>query len=57
LKKAGNAMCFDCHEDKDIKAVKAHLGALDKSCVVCHDPHVGADKNLLKPAARSAASP
>jgi predicted CXXCH cytochrome family protein len=50
-------MCFDCHDDKDIKAVKAHLGAGEKSCITCHDPHVGQDKNLLKPAARSAAKP
>ena len=41
-------LCGDCHEDKDLKAVKAHAGAEGRSCVACHDPHVGKDKFLLK---------
>jgi predicted CXXCH cytochrome family protein len=45
-------LCGDCHDDKDLKAVKGHAGAEGKSCVVCHDPHVGTDKNLLKPSAK-----
>jgi len=42
-------LCGDCHDDKDVKAVKAHAGTEGKSCVACHDPHVGKDKFLLKP--------
>jgi predicted CXXCH cytochrome family protein len=42
-------LCGDCHDDKDLKAVKAHAGTEGKSCVACHDPHVGKDKFLLKP--------
>lgn len=41
-------LCLDCHEEKDLKAVKGHADAEGKSCVICHDPHVGRDKNLLK---------
>jgi predicted CXXCH cytochrome family protein len=44
-------LCGDCHDDKDLKAVKAHAGMEGKSCVVCHDPHVGKDKYFLKPGA------
>jgi predicted CXXCH cytochrome family protein len=46
-------LCGDCHDDKDLKAVKGHAGAEGKACTVCHDPHVGADKNLLKPSAQT----
>jgi predicted CXXCH cytochrome family protein len=45
-------LCGDCHDDKDLKADKGHAGFEGKSCVVCHDPHIGTDKNLLKPAAK-----
>ena len=41
-------LCGDCHDDKDLKAVKAHAGQEGKSCVACHDPHIGKDKFLLK---------
>ncbi|HUC85920.1 MAG TPA: cytochrome c3 family protein, partial [Candidatus Acidoferrales bacterium] len=41
-------LCGDCHDDKDLKSVKAHAGNEGKSCVLCHDPHVGKDKFLLK---------
>ena len=44
-------LCSDCHDDKELKAVKAHAGTESKSCVACHDPHVGGNANLLKPAA------
>jgi len=30
--------------------VKGHANTDKKSCVECHDPHAGADKNLLKAA-------
>jgi predicted CXXCH cytochrome family protein len=46
-------VCGDCHDDKDLKAVKGHAGAEGKSCVVCHDPHVGVNKFLLKASALS----
>lgn len=48
-------LCFDCHEEKNIKAVKGHANTESKSCVDCHDPHVGTDKNLLKPGKNPAA--
>jgi len=41
-------LCGDCHDDKDLKVVKGHAGAENKSCVECHNPHVGKDKYLLK---------
>ena len=34
--------------EKDMIAVKAHAGDPQGSCVACHDPHAGKDKNLLK---------
>jgi predicted CXXCH cytochrome family protein len=42
-------LCGDCHDDKDLKAVKAHAGTEGQSCVKCHDPHVGNNQFLLKP--------
>jgi len=53
LIKARGKLCFECHEEKDMAAVKAHAGQLQKSCIDCHDPHLGADKFFLKPAAKS----
>jgi predicted CXXCH cytochrome family protein len=55
LLKAPGKLCFDCHEEKDMAAVKAHAGTAGKSCVECHDPHSGKDKYLLKGAAAKAA--
>jgi predicted CXXCH cytochrome family protein len=45
-------VCTDCHDPKDLKADKGHVGAEGKSCILCHDPHVGTDPNLLKPSAK-----
>jgi predicted CXXCH cytochrome family protein len=56
LKKNVNLLCADCHDQKDIAAVKAHASIGTQSCTVCHDPHVGTDKNLLKPAAHNSES-
>jgi predicted CXXCH cytochrome family protein len=56
LTKPPRQLCFDCHEEKDIAAVKAHASAGERSCVECHDPHLGKDKNLLKPSARTVAT-
>ena len=44
-------LCADCHDDKDLKADRGHIGIEGKSCTDCHDPHVGANANLLKPSA------
>ena len=55
LAKSVLQLCGDCHEQKDIAAVKGHAGIGDKSCVECHNPHVGDNKNLLKPAAKGGA--
>jgi predicted CXXCH cytochrome family protein len=39
---------MECHEEKDMAAVKGHAGIGNKSCVTCHDPHQGKDKYFLK---------
>jgi predicted CXXCH cytochrome family protein len=54
LVKDRRQLCFDCHEEKDMAAVKAHAAAPQMTCVDCHDPHAGKDRNFLKP--RSVAS-
>jgi predicted CXXCH cytochrome family protein len=56
LKKSVVALCYDCHDQKDIAAVKGHADLGAQSCVKCHDPHVGQDKNLLKPSAKNPAA-
>ena len=56
LKATAQEMCMECHEEADMARVKAHAGnALQKSCVSCHEVHVGENKFLLKPAALPAA--
>jgi predicted CXXCH cytochrome family protein len=55
LKKAGRKLCMDCHEEKEIAAVKVHQEAPTRACGECHDPHSGKDKSLLKAAARLSA--
>jgi predicted CXXCH cytochrome family protein len=54
LSKPLATLCMDCHEQKDIDAVKGHQGMGTTSCMKCHDPHVGTDKNLIKPGAPKA---
>jgi predicted CXXCH cytochrome family protein len=49
LVKDRRQLCFDCHEEKDMAKVKAHSASPQKTCVDCHDPHAGKDRNLLKP--------
>ncbi|HZV35845.1 MAG TPA: cytochrome c3 family protein, partial [Verrucomicrobiae bacterium] len=48
-------VCFECHEEKDLVAVKSHAGQTEKACIECHDPHLGKDKYLLKPVAQAKA--
>jgi predicted CXXCH cytochrome family protein len=55
LLKERTRLCFECHEDKDLAKVKAHENSAGRSCIDCHDPHLGQDKNLLKPAAKKTA--
>jgi predicted CXXCH cytochrome family protein len=47
-KKILPALCLDCHEQKDLAAVKGHAGAEGQNCITCHDPHTGTDKFLLR---------
>ena len=56
LKGPVNALCLDCHEEKDLAKVKAHLDAPKKNCIECHDPHLGADKFLLKPPVKTSST-
>lgn len=45
LRKPGNALCFDCHDDYQ-KAMKGHPSP-DDPCVTCHSPHNAKKKKLL----------
>jgi len=54
LLKSPATLCLDCHEQKDLQAVKGHADAAGKSCLQCHDPHVGTDKYLLKAGGKNA---
>ena len=56
LLKAPAVICMECHEEKDLKEVKGHAGASGKSCIECHDPHFGQDKNLLKAKSKPASA-
>ena len=49
-------LCGDCHDDKDLQAVKGHAGAAGKTCTLCHDPHVGSNQSLLKASALNPAA-
>src|SRR5262249_11061196 len=51
------ALCFECHEESDVKAVKGHADNGNKSCVDCHDPHAGSNRNLLKAAGQAGPAP
>lgn len=51
LKNVGK-LCLDCHEESDLKKVKEHTANPAAACMKCHEPHVGADKFLLKKGAR-----
>jgi predicted CXXCH cytochrome family protein len=45
IAKAGNALCFDCH-DEFKKTVKGHPAAAS-ACTSCHSPHNSRKKKLL----------
>ena len=45
LRKASNALCFDCHDEFQ-KPMKGHP-APDDPCVSCHSPHNAKKKKLL----------
>ena len=41
------------YDPSQVVVIKGHAGFEGKSCVLCHDPHTGTDKNLLRPAAKT----
>lgn len=43
---SGGKLCFDCHEEHDVKV--PHSPAQDGDCTSCHDPHASQTKGLLK---------
>jgi predicted CXXCH cytochrome family protein len=55
LKKPPGPLCLDCHEQKDLDAVKGHQGMGSTPCLKCHDAHIGQEKYLLKGEALNAA--
>jgi len=50
LIKSRAQLCLECHEVKDLAQSKGHAQIAKMACLQCHDPHVGQDKFLLKPA-------
>lgn len=45
---ARKQLCFECHEEKDLAKSQGHARMADKSCLDCHQHHVGENKYLLK---------
>ena len=45
LKKQGTVICFPCHEKGKYLETPVHQQA--KSCLDCHNPHMGKNRNLL----------
>lgn len=41
-------LCIDCHEEPEDLSESAHSGDDAGQCLLCHDPHFGAEK-LLRP--------
>ena len=56
LVKNKEKLCSDCHEAAEINAVKSHAAGVGRSCLACHEAHVGQDKYLLTAAGRAAAA-
>ena len=48
-------LCGECHEPKDMAAIKDHKDMGTTACLVCHDHHVGSNKGLIKPPKTGAA--
>ena len=47
LRKAGDDLCFTCHDAARMKGAVRHK-ALDQGCVSCHDAHGGDGAKLMK---------
>lgn len=45
LKDTSDQLCVMCHSEGNITRSKSHKNL--KSCMTCHNPHLGRDKNLL----------
>ncbi len=50
VRKVGNPLCFNCHDEERIQRGKAHRDAKEGEflCLSCHDPHGGKDRFFLK---------
>ncbi len=49
---SGNALCLQCHSDKQAKAgTRQHPPAVEGECAACHDPHASPHPNQLLQAA------
>ncbi|MCX6996592.1 MAG: hypothetical protein NTV49_05790 [Kiritimatiellaeota bacterium] len=48
LKKAGVALCYDCHDQQEVAKQAAHSPLGEASCTTCHNPHSAGFKALLK---------
>lgn len=49
LKKAGNDLCFECHDAQMFKNPVVHPPVSD-SCLSCHEPHYSDSPKLTKEA-------
>lgn len=47
LVKAGQDLCFQCHDRKEIQANENHKEIEDIACYVCHNPHGGDNRFFL----------
>jgi predicted CXXCH cytochrome family protein len=61
-KKAIKTLCFDCHDQDEVKGKAPHADIGDAACTKCHDPHGSNHKFMLKatnsiPAAATPATP
>jgi predicted CXXCH cytochrome family protein len=46
LKRAGEKLCFQCHDPRPFRLKNVHA-ALEQGCSTCHDSHSGKHKRLL----------
>jgi len=47
LARAGERLCFGCHDSKPFRRKNVHA-ALQQGCATCHDPHAAKGRNLLR---------